>query len=176
MMARPQDKPVLVVDDEEAVRDYLSTVLEDSGFNVVTASDGVEALEQVNIAAPDFISLDLVMPNKSGLRFLHDLRRRQEWRDIPVVVVTAHAHDELGGHDFAEIFSGKKAAGSSFYLEKPVDPDRYLGLICEKLGVEIESATEKSGTAGLRSQLHNMIDELDDRSLPQARRMLESLG
>ena len=174
-MARPEDKTILVVDDEEDVREYLTTVLEDSGFKVVSASDGVEALRRLEVAVPDFISLDLVMPNKSGLRFLHDLRRRQEWRDIPVVVVTAHAHDELGGDDFAEIFSGKKTSGPSFYLEKPVDPDEYVGLICEKLGIEIAGSVEESDASRLRGQLHQMVDELDAAQLPLARRMLKSL-
>lgn len=175
-MAKPADKTVLVVDDEEDVRDYLATVLEDSGFKVLTASDGVEALKQVERTVPDCISLDLVMPHKSGLRFLHDLRRRQEWRHIPVVVVTAHAHDELGGDDFAEIFAGERPAGPSFFLEKPVDRDRYVSLICEKLGVEIEGESGQSDTERLRRQLHDLIDKLDTTHLQHAHRMLTSLG
>lgn len=173
-MAKPKDKTVLVVDDEEDVRDYLATVLEDSGFNVVTAEDGAAALHRVESSVPDLISLDLVMPKKSGMRFLHELRRRQEWRDIPVLVVTAHAHDELGGDDFVEIFSGRMAAGPSSFLEKPVDPHEYLALICEKLGVDIESEAGEDDS-GIRGRLHDIIDSLDARKLSQAHRMLQSL-
>jgi len=175
-MVKPEDKTVLVVDDEEDVRDYLATVLEDSGFSVVTAADGAEALERVESAIPDFISLDLVMPNRSGMKFLHDLRRKQEWRDIPVVVVTAHAHDDLGKADFVEIFSGKQLAGPSFYLEKPVNPDQYVGLICEKLGVQIEGKPDESDTGRLRSQLHDLIDQMESTQLSQLLRMLKLLG
>jgi CheY-like chemotaxis protein len=174
-MARPQDKTVLVVDDEDDIRDYLSTVLEDAGFNVVTAADGEEALHRVETAIPDFVSLDLVMPKKSGIRFLYDLRRRQEWRHIPVVVVTAHANDDLGQRDFQDIFSGKKVTGPSFYLEKPVDPDQYVGLICEKLGIEFSGELVGTDMGRLRSEAHGLIEEADATRLPEIIRLLKSM-
>ena len=65
-MTRPEDKTVLIVDDEPNVRDYLAQILRDAGFGVVTAGDGDEALEIIRENPPDFISLDLVMPRKSG--------------------------------------------------------------------------------------------------------------
>jgi CheY-like chemotaxis protein len=175
-MSRPQDKTVLVVDDEQDVREYLSTVLEDAGFRVATAADGVQALERVVSAVPDLISLDLVMPNKSGLRFLHDLRRKQEWRDIPVVVVTAHAHDELGGEDFADIFSKQKLAGPSSYLEKPANPGQYVALICEKLGVDTVRNSEETDINHLRRQLHDLIDQMESTELSRVLGLLKSLG
>ena len=61
-MPEAKDKTVLVVDDEPNVRDYLAQILRDAEFNVVTASDGDEALEIIRESPPDFISLDLVMP------------------------------------------------------------------------------------------------------------------
>ena len=57
-MERAEDKTILVVDDEPNVRQYLMTVLQDAGFNVVTAGDGVEALEMIKRSIPDFISLE----------------------------------------------------------------------------------------------------------------------
>ncbi len=92
-MTKPEEKTVLVVDDEEDVREFLSTVLEDAGFNVVTAADGVEALERIKEKVPDFISLDLVMPKKSGIKFLYELRHNKEWIKIPVVIVTHEARE-----------------------------------------------------------------------------------
>ena len=77
-MIKPEDKTILVVDDEPDVRTYLTMVLQDAGFNVMSASDGNEALAMVNEQKPDFISLDLVMPNKSGIRFYHELRKKKE--------------------------------------------------------------------------------------------------
>jgi CheY-like chemotaxis protein len=174
-MSKPEDKTILIVDDEEDIREYLSTVLEDAGFNIVTAVDGEEALKRVETTVPDLISLDLVMPKKSGLKFLYDIRRKQEWRDIPVVVVTAHAHDDLGRKDFEDIFSGKSVAGPSFYLEKPVNPDRYVGLICEKLGIELSGNLAETDTARLRSEAHGLINELDASKLPEMIKLLKSL-
>jgi DNA-binding response OmpR family regulator len=78
-MAKPEDKTILVVDDEEDVREYLSMVLEDVGFRVLTSEDGNKALEQLKKEVPDFISLDLVMPGKSGMKFLVEMRRNKAW-------------------------------------------------------------------------------------------------
>jgi len=95
-MTKPEDKTILVVDDEDDVRNYFAEVLLDAGFNVVTAADGEEALDKIKEQKPDFISLDLVMPKKSGIKFLYELRHNKLWANIPVVIVTAHAHDKLG--------------------------------------------------------------------------------
>ena len=109
-MQRAEDKTILVVDDEPNVRQYLATVLQDAGFNVVTAGDGVEALEMIQKSIPDFISLDLIMPKKSGHKLLHELRRNKQWSRIPVLIVTAHAQDELGKADLQDLLDAKAMA------------------------------------------------------------------
>src|SRR4030043_1484663 len=106
-MARPQDKTVLVVDDEEDVREYFAMALEDAGFNVQRAENGNQALERIKQKPPDFISLDLVMPEKSGIKLLYELRQNNAWRRIPFVVVTAHARDDAGRGDLEEILSSR---------------------------------------------------------------------
>ena len=98
-MPTASDKTILVVDDEPNVREYLAQILRDAGFTVVTASDGNEALEIIRSERPDFISLDLVMPGKSGHKLLYELRKDRELSRIPVLIVTAHAQDELGKED-----------------------------------------------------------------------------
>ena len=72
-------KTVLVVDDEADVRNFLKAALKEAGFEVVTASDGFEALERVKQQVPDLISLDLVMPKKSGAKFYRDLTRNRRF-------------------------------------------------------------------------------------------------
>lgn len=79
----------LVVEDDPESRSLLSAVLEKEGCDVVAVSDGVQALRSMAGCKPDVILLDLMMPNMDGFAFAAELQRREEWRAIPVVVVTA---------------------------------------------------------------------------------------
>ena len=143
-MAKPEDFTVLVVDDEDDIRRFLSVALEDAGFEVITAENGKEALEKVKANRPDFISLDLVMPGGSGIAFLHELRRNKDWIHIPVMVVTGHARDELGKVDLDNALEGKLLSGPGMYLEKPVTPQKYVGAVMKSLGMEPAEPPEPS--------------------------------
>ena len=81
--------PVLVVDDDPAARDLARRALEGEGWKILTVENGRLALEQVASTRPALIVLDLMMPEMDGFEFLHHLREKPEWRDIPVIVVTA---------------------------------------------------------------------------------------
>jgi PAS domain S-box-containing protein len=85
----PAGGPVLIVEDDAAMRRVLARALKREGYDTVEAGDGREALARVGAQIPALILLDLVMPTMDGLEFLTELRRRPEWRAIPVVVVTA---------------------------------------------------------------------------------------
>ncbi len=135
-MTTPQDKTILVVDDEEDIREFLAEVLEDAGFQVMTAVDGQDALGKVRESPPDFISLDLVMPRMSGIRFLHELRQRPEWSQIPVMLVTAHAGDDVAQGAVRALVAGTDQVPPCGYLEKPVQPDTYVRRVCKGVGVE----------------------------------------
>jgi CheY-like chemotaxis protein len=160
-MAKAQDKTILVVDDEDDVRDYFADILSDAGFNVVTASDGEEALECVRDKRPDFISLDLVMPRKSGIKFLYELRHNKDWVNIPVVIVTAHAHDRLGKKDLRDIFEEKSFSGPKFYLEKPIKEETYVRMICENLDVEYQESDTSEDTRTKRRQIEELLETAD---------------
>ncbi len=129
-------KYVLVVDDESDVRSYLRSALEDAGFLVQTASDGLEALEAIRHDAPDLISLDLVMPRHSGAKLYRELKKDKELSKIPVLIVTGHARDDLGRTDFEEM----TMSGPGVYLEKPVRPDTYVSAVRKLLGIETQAA------------------------------------
>jgi CheY-like chemotaxis protein len=172
-MPRPEEKTVLVVDDEEDVRDYLEMALEDAGFQVQTASNGNEALDRIREKVPDFISLDLVMPEKSGMKLLYELRHHKEWSTIPFVIVTAHAHDDLGKNDLKDILSNKTFSGPNVYLEKPVTPEQYVGFICERLEVDCEEISQQKKASDLRSELEKMIETADPGKLAEALRLLK---
>jgi PAS domain S-box-containing protein len=81
--------PVLVVEDEDDIRELMVRMLTKEGWAVSEASNGVEALERVSENLPELILLDLIMPEMDGFEFLAELRKRPVWRRIPVVVVTA---------------------------------------------------------------------------------------
>jgi len=165
-MERAEQKTILVVDDEPNVREYLSTILEDAGFNVVVAGDGVEALEIIKNQVPDFISLDLLMPKKSGHRLLHELRRNKAWARIPVLIVTAHAQDELGKEDLENLLDNRIMSGPGTYLEKPVNPRTYVRSIQRALGIdETQETTDK---IDLKEELQKSLKNASPDALRQA--------
>src|SRR5690606_16170787 len=81
--------PVLVVEDDGAIRELMVRMLGKEGWSVSEASNGLEALERVKENLPELILLDLMMPDMDGFEFLAELRKRPIWRRIPVIVVTA---------------------------------------------------------------------------------------
>jgi CheY-like chemotaxis protein len=169
-MEQAKGKTILVVDDEPNVREYLKTVLLDAGFCVVTASDGVEALECVKKSTPDFISLDLIMPKKSGHKFLYELKRNKEWSRIPVLIVTAHARDDLGQKDLKDLLDNRMMSGPGTYLEKPVNPLTYVRSIQRALGME--ESEDMADRIGLKEQLQSQIQGASPQALKQALEIL----
>ena len=170
VMARPQDKTVLVVDDEPNVRDYLAQILRDAGFNVATAGDGSEAMDLIRASPPDFISLDLVMPRKSGHKLLYELRKDRKLSQIPVLIVTAHARDELGEVDLKDIVDNRVIAGPGVYLEKPVKPLDYVRCVQRALGIQESPESEDKIT--LQEELQKAMPKAEPHAL---RRALEAL-
>ncbi len=83
------DRRVLVVDDDDIIRRGILQTLEKDGWKVSEAENGGTGLERLAGTVPDVIVLDLMMPEIDGFEFLDELRKRPEWRNIPVVVVTA---------------------------------------------------------------------------------------
>ena len=165
-MTDNSDKHILVVDDEPDVRQYLKTILEDAGFNVTCAEDGEAALEVIKDTPPDFISLDLIMPRKSGHRLLYELKKNKAWSRIPVLVVTAHARDELGKGDLADLLENSVMSGPGTYLEKPVNPASYVRSIQRALGIpETEESEEK---VSLKAELRSRLNDADPDALKRA--------
>jgi CheY-like chemotaxis protein len=170
-MARPEKKTILVVDDEPNVRLYLRTILENAGFAVVTAADGEEALKIIKQESPDFISLDLVMPRKSGHKLLYELRKDSALSQIPVLIVTAHARDEMGQKDLDDLLESRIMSGPGTYLEKPVSPDAYVRAIQRALGID-----ESRESAEKRSLKDELAKSLQAASPEAMRRALEALN
>jgi CheY-like chemotaxis protein len=150
-MTRESEKYVLIVDDEPDVRSYLRSALEDAGFRVRTACDGLEAWESIRRDPPDLISLDLVMPRHSGAKLYRELQKDRTLSKIPVLIVTGHARDDLGQTDFEEL----TMSGPGVYLEKPVRPASYVAAVRKLLGIEVPETSE----AGQSDELRRSLDE-----------------
>jgi len=171
-MSEKLGKTVLVIDDEPDVRLFLKTVLEDAGFDVMLAANGKEALERVTEKKPDVISLDLVMPKMSGLKFYKYIQKNEERADIPVVVVTAHAKDEMGKGDLAKIEAARPARGVLLMLEKPIQPDAYLKAIRKAAGLEEVEVEETGEQATLRKQVAEKIQKASKETLQEVLKIL----
>ena len=111
-------KPILVVDDDPFILEFLKAVLEASGYTVVTASDGREALHRLESGKPGLILLDMAMPILDGRGFLQEMRHGSAL-EAPVVVMTAM-------DDARRLARDLKAEG---WLQKPFDLDALLNTV-----------------------------------------------
>jgi len=171
---RPEDATVLVVDDEPDVLFYLSSVLEDVGIKVLSAHDGERALELVKSERVDLVSLDLVLPRKSGIRFLLEMRKNRELSRIPVIFVTGHAHDPSVRQDVSDALSGSTMIGPALYLEKPVTPTSYLANICRILKLDCPEADESADQAEeMRREATELLQNADPEALAAALKKLK---
>jgi CheY-like chemotaxis protein len=117
-------KKILIVDDEQDILTYLSTLLEDNGYVTALAKDGEEALRQVEAAPPDLITLDISMPEKSGIKFYREMKASDRWKQIPVIIVTGISED------FKKFISTRhRVPPPEGYLSKPINPEEILGLV-----------------------------------------------
>lgn len=117
---------ILLVDDSISVRRVVSGMLERGGFEVTTATDGVEALERLGDQPVDLVLTDLEMPRLNGFELLQDIRRRSATRAVPVVVLTSRStakHENLA-----------RQLGASRFLAKPVQEDTLLATVQDAIG------------------------------------------
>jgi DNA-binding response OmpR family regulator len=118
-------KRILIVEDEEAVRELEKFILEQQGYEVVEARDGLEGLTKAEFRRPDLILLDLMMPDVSGGRMFDEMRRHPATAGIPIVVVT-------GKPDAHEMFDDE--IGPENVIMKPFEAEGLLTRIREHIG------------------------------------------
>src|SRR4030042_4140688 len=127
---------VLVVDDEEGIRESLSGIFEDEGCIIVTATSGEEALDLLKEQNPDLVLLDIWLPGIDGIKTLENIKALKP--DIPVIMISGHGNIELA----------VKATrfGAYDFLEKPLSLDRVLLVskrALERRNLEIENKAFK---------------------------------
>ncbi len=127
---------ILVVDDEERIINFLRSKLKASGYEVFTAANGLEALEQVHAQEPDLVVLDLIMPKMDGLELLKELRA---FSAVPIIILSAKGAD-------VDRIAGL-GLGADDYLPKPFNPDELVARI-EAVRRRLEPA-EKRKTADI---------------------------
>ena len=112
---------ILLVDDEEVTRRLLAHQLEAAGYEIITASNGYEALMLVRASKPDLVLMDISMPVMDGLTSLRMMRQLYNNADLPIVMMTSDAEEAQVGGCFD--------AGASDYLAKPVQHESMLARI-----------------------------------------------
>jgi len=139
---------VLVVDDEEDLLSLLEYNLEQEGFEVVLARDGVEAIEQTRKHEPDLIILDVMMPKMDGIEVCERLRKDAHLRTIPIMMLTARTEEEdkVEGLD----------VGADIYLGKPVS----VSVIVSQTEALLRSARRHADPPD-QIQVHNLRIDRD---------------
>ena len=114
-------KKILAVDDERHIVRLVQINLAKEGYEVVTASNGREAIEMARSEKPDLIVMDVMMPEMDGFEALEKMKADDELMAIPVIMLTAKAQD-------ADVFSGWQK-GADLYLTKPFNPSELLTFV-----------------------------------------------
>src|SRR6478672_3994098 len=150
---------LLLVDDEPGLREAVQAYLEDSSFNVQSASNAREAWEMLQKKTPDLVISDVMMPQVNGYQFLKQMRDDPRFKALPVVFLTARGmkSDRIQGYQ----------AGCDAYLSKPFDPDELVAIV--------ENLLERRA---ITSQASGSGTELEDiaRQVAEIRGMLQSTG
>lgn len=125
-------KKILLADDDPDVVEVVSMLLEEEGYEIVTAKDGAEALEKIERENPDLVILDLLMPRVDGFAVFNRLREPayERWSRMPVIVLTS-VREEVANRRY-ELETGRRMEYAA-YLEKPADPDELLETVSRLL-------------------------------------------
>ena len=124
-----EHKPlILIADDEEDIKIILKMYLENEGFDVATAYDGLDAMNRIKDRRPDVILMGIMMPVLDGIEVTKRLKADEETRDIPIVILTAAAQSSMA----------EKAinVGAADYIAKPFNPDNVRDVIRRILATE----------------------------------------
>ena len=115
---------IMIVDDEQDVLNYLGTLFKDNGYEVDTAMDGKEGLKRIQEASPDLITLDIIMPNQSGVGLYRELKKDKDLQKVPVVVLT-------GVTEYRKFFARghHTVPKPDAFVEKPFDKSELLALV-----------------------------------------------
>jgi len=124
---------ILVVDDEPDVRVYLGKILKDEGCVVIEAPDANQAFRALQSESPDLMTLDLVLPRKTGEKLYWEIRKDERFARFPVVVVSGYATGDSPLINFHQFIRERNLPDPEGFLEKPVDREKFVETITRAL-------------------------------------------
>ncbi|MFZ0890027.1 MAG: response regulator [Candidatus Binataceae bacterium] len=124
---------ILVVDDEADIRLYLSRVFRDEGCTVVEAPDANQAMRALMAEKPDLVTLDLVLPNKTGEKLYWELKKDERFASVPIIIISGYMGVEAPRIDFRRFLAEKNLPEPEAIMEKPVDVGRLIETVTETL-------------------------------------------
>ena len=117
-------KKILIVDDEADIRTFLETLLKENGYETVSATDGDRGFDLAKESKPDVITLDIIMPHETGVKFYRRLIKDPALHDIPVIILSGVTrYKDLFGRDHATM------PRPFAFVEKPIDQQELLQLL-----------------------------------------------
>ncbi len=117
----------VVIDDEEDICKYISSILEEHGFATRTANEAETGEELIRDAPPDLICLDLMMPGRTGIQLFVRLKGDRTTKHVPLIMITG-IKEQLN-IDWAKIAGGLRTRKPDGFIEKPVDPVRLMRVV-----------------------------------------------
>ena len=165
-------KRVLLVDDEPGLREAVQAYLEDSDFQVRTASNATDGLELLQQETPDVLISDIMMPEVDGYTFLKQVREDPRYKSLPVIFLTARGmtSDRIQGYN----------AGCDAYLSKPFDPEELVAMVTnliERQAARTPEAGAVPDIAAMARQIEEIKALLTQRgTIPQKTSPIRKIG
>jgi CheY-like chemotaxis protein len=148
-------KTVMVVDDVPANVDVVLGFLYQAGYRVLVADSGIRGIEQLELETPDLILLDLMMPGMDGIETCRQIKSRDPWKHIPIIMMTAA--DELSKK------LGAFEAGAVDFLTKPIQPEEVLARVQTHLQIRELQAQLEQMNRSLVHKNQELAEEIELR-------------
>ena len=116
----------MTVDDSASMRQMIGFTLEKEGYEIVSAVDGVDALNKLDSATVQMVITDLNMPNMDGIELIKSVREISQYRFIPIIMLTTESENSKKQEG--------KSAGATGWIVKPFKPDQLIGVVKKVLG------------------------------------------
>ncbi len=130
-------KKILVIDDEPDVRIFLTKIFKENGCEVFEAPDANQGMRIIRDKNPDLVSLDMILPHKTGEKLYWELRKDEKYKKLPVVIVSGYTKIDDPKIDFDAFLEDKGIPAPQGFVEKPIHPDVLIetisGVLLEKV-------------------------------------------